>query len=141
MEVVRGTMLRTALLVTLVAGCDLGTVGGGTAVTDGGGGSADANGAGAASFTSMIEPLVVTRTCLVGGTCHMVQNPKLDTFANLQSSEALYAPTGRYLLKAGMSVIVKGPASLVGGPGGTHQGITYFNATEIGTISAWIDSL
>lgn len=140
MEVVRGPILRIALLAVMLGGCDLGTVGG-TSITDGG---SDANTAGAASFTSMIEPLVVARTCLVGGTCHMAQNPKLDSFANLQSSESLYASAGgRYLKKpaATMSLIVTGPASLVGGPGGTHQGITYFDATQLATIAAWIDSL
>jgi len=133
MEVVRGPMLRIALLAAVLGGCDLGTVGG-TAITDGGG-SADADGAGAASFTSMIAPLITAKGCTVGGTCHMVQTPKLDSFANLQTSEALYqAQGGKYLKKPGSAslLVTKGP----------HQTLTvFFDATEKATIATWIDSL
>jgi hypothetical protein len=120
-------MLRAGLVLFAIAGCDVGEVplnGGG-----GDGGVVDStNTAGAASFNSMIAPLVTE--CTVSG-CHNLQIPVLTSF------EALGA---RYKMKPGSSnvLVTKGASSI---PAGTHSGIPYLTTAEQATVAAWIDSL
>ncbi|MCX5741660.1 MAG: hypothetical protein NT062_04070 [Proteobacteria bacterium] len=85
-----------------------------------GGGPDGGNNNGAATFTSMVSPLV-TR-CL---GCHSgVQMPTLSSFNNLQAKYKAAPGTTNVLVTKG-----------------DHQGTTYFTPAEQTTIAAWIDSL
>ncbi|MBX3155149.1 MAG: hypothetical protein KF773_04045 [Deltaproteobacteria bacterium] len=93
-----------------------------------GGGNPDANNsAGAASFQSMIVPLV---TECIG--CHGAATPP-----NLTSFDTLAA---KYKTGPGASNILVTKGTL-GIPSGTHQGINYFTTEEQAIVAAWIDSL
>jgi hypothetical protein len=114
-------VLRVALTSLLLLGaCSVGEVPIGGGGPDGGGGM------GAATFESMIKPLVAE---CVG--CHVGQPPNLTSFDALQP---------KYKMGPGnMNVFVtKGDISV---PVGMHQGLPYLTEAEEVTVAAWIDSL
>jgi uncharacterized membrane protein len=107
-----------ALFVTLAA-CDVGEVPSGAAVDAGTGGATTQ----AARFDTVIKPLVTRCTACHGTT----QAPNFTSYAALDA---------RYKTAPGASniLVIKADAT-----GGTHQGITYFSATEKTTVATWID--
>jgi hypothetical protein len=125
MSLLRGLMrYRVLLLATVMSGaCSVGQVDG--LAPDGGGGPADP--ADIQSFNQMIAPMVTRCT-----GCHGTQQAP-----NLLSFEALQA---KFKTKPGStSGLVAKNAILV--PAGQHQGMAYLSATELTTVTAWVDAL
>jgi hypothetical protein len=116
MVLLRISMLKVVLVMGVVAGCEVGEVGG----ADGG------NSAGEASFTAMIAPLVTE--CVTGG-CHTVQPPILTSFSSLAA---------KYTAKPGATNILVTKGSLTGD---MHSGLPYLTAEEQTIVANWIDSL
>ncbi|MFN0253773.1 MAG: hypothetical protein ACKV2T_43305 [Kofleriaceae bacterium] len=127
--------MRVALLAFLsaVVACDVGEVpinGGGT---DGGSGPDPMMGQ---MFTASIKPMVDAMGCTAGGaagTCHgNVQPPVFTTFETLTANSNY-----TYVRKpSAANRLVVGPLSLVAG---IHQGVAYFDAAQLVTLSTWID--
>ena len=107
-----------ALFVALAA-CDVGEVPSGAGVDAGTGGGATQ----AARFDTVIKPLVTRCTA-----CHSAaQGPNLTSYTALDTKYK--TPPG-----ANNILVIKGDAT-----GGTHQGITYFSATDKTAVANWID--
>jgi hypothetical protein len=129
-------VVRVALLASLVAvaACDVGEVpinGGGTD----GGSSLDPMLE--TMFTATIVPMADAKGCTMGGaagTCHgNVQPPIMTTFMAFTNN----GMNTTYVKKpATTNRLVVGPTTLVAG---LHQGVAYFDATQLMTISTWID--
>jgi hypothetical protein len=110
-----------ALIVLVLAGCSVGAVNGDDTGPDANNQNADL------TFNQQVKPLV-TR-CL---GCHgTTQAP------NLTSATALQA---KYKMKPGATNILVTKGSM-GSPPGTHEGITYLDATAQSAVAMWIDSL
>jgi hypothetical protein len=110
--------LRIALISLLLGACSVGEV------PIGGGG--DGGGNGAATFESMIKPLVTE--C---AACHVGQPPNLSSFDVLQTKYKTGPGSGNIL-------VTKGDIST---PVGTHQAIPYLTEAEQTIVANWIDSL
>ena len=109
-----------ALIVLVLAGCSVGAV-------DGGGGPDANTQQEELTFNQQVKPLV--NRCL---GCHSTTQAP-----NLTSATALQA---KYKTKPGASNILVTKGSM-GSPPGTHEGITYLDATEQTAVAGWIDSL
>lgn len=117
---VRRPALVLGLLLTALTACSVGTYGEEQMSS-----TPDAammeNPANAASFTSMITPLVNPRCTSCHGTA---QAPNLMSYEMLQA---------QYKRKPGNTNILVTK--------GDHSGIQYFNTTEKATVESWINNL
>src|SRR5258706_16188140 len=111
-------MRRTLVVLFVLGACDVGEVK--TGGPEGGS-------PGAATFQSMISPLV-TRCRACHGT---TPAPNLSSFSALQDKYKTKPGTGNILVTKGT----------LGTPPGTHQAIMYLSAADQATVASWIDSL
>lgn len=130
-------MLRAVLVLSVLAGCDVGVV------PNGGGGGVDSgmgvNPANVASFNQMIAPIVEAKGCLVGDTCHMIQIPKLASYEALVEFPQL---AQRYTAKPGSTNILVTKGDLTAGNHPTTPTIApYLDETQKAAVAAWIDGL
>lgn len=87
----------------------------------------------AATFDAELGSKATAKGCNGPAPCHSTQNPKMASFAQMTDTQT---NSDKYLRKpATTNVIITKVA-----PGAQHQGVAYFDATEIGTISTWIES-
>jgi hypothetical protein len=132
MGLLRGIMLKTVVttLGLFLAACSVGSVNGAGDDTPGDGGGNDPR---AATFATMVKPLVDAKTC-TDATCHGgITNPNLTSFEALTSNSVLAA---KYLKQpSAENVIITKDAGT-----GTHSARPYLDATDKQMISAWIDS-
>jgi len=131
MGLLRGFMFKTVVttLGLFLAACSVGAVDGiGDDDTDAGGTDPRA-----ATFATMVKPLVDAKTC-TDAACHGgITNPNLTSFDAMTSNAVLAA---KYLQQPSASnvLIIKDAGT------GTHSARPYLDANDKTMISAWIDS-
>jgi hypothetical protein len=129
-------MLRAVLVLSVLAGCDVGEVPGGASGADGG---TTVNQANVQSFNEVMKPIIEAKGCLVGDTCHMVQIPKLASYEALVEFPQLAT---RYTGKPGSANILVTKGDLTGGiHPTTPTSAPYFDETQKAAVAAWIDGL
>ena len=122
-------MLRAVVVMSVLAGCDVGEVPiGGTPGIDAPG-MVTEDPANKTSFDATITPLAMANNCMQGGACHVVQQPILNDYSKLLA---------KYKMKPAATnvLITKGDGAAV-----PHSGLPYWDAAEKAMVTAWIDGL
>lgn len=129
MGLLRGFMFKTVVITLALTGCSVGAVEGIEPTTDGGA----VNDPRAATFSQMVTPIVMAKTC-TDATCHGgTTNPNLTSFTAMTSNQIL---ADKYLKKpASTNVLITKDMGT-----GTHSARPYFDAADKAMISTWIDS-